>query len=181
MGLPGVLAATFAVAQGVDSIAKLRNEDALEDFRKDQFQAVKRSAINSFVNSVDEIRVGTLQERAQIAAEIENITQEALSVRGTAAAAAATAGVSGLSVGDVQLDITRAEDQVKGRLDKLQDFRDAASALRVRGLEIQTQNRILAGIPSPFVKSSIFGEILGIGTSGLAGFGAGTTLGEALS
>jgi len=170
----------FAAAQGVDTIAKLRNEEALEDFRNDRFKAVKKSAINSFVHAVDEIRIGTLQERAQIAAEIENITQEALTVRGSAAAAAATAGVSGLSVGDVQLDITRAEDQVKGRLDKLQEFRDIAAALRVGGLEIQTQNRILSGLPAPFIKSNIFGEILGIGTAGLSGFGSGEVLKDAL-
>lgn len=180
MGLPGALAGVSAVGSIIDTVGKLRNEEAQEDFIKDRYKATRSTAIKTFLNSVDEVRVGTLQERQQIATEIENIATEAITARGSAAAAASTAGVSGVSVGDVQMDIATSEQVVKGRLDKLQSFREAAAELRVRGLARQTQNRILVGLPGPFVKSNVFGEILGIGTDALAGFGAGQDLSQAL-
>ena len=177
MGVPG--AALFAAGKTVDVINQRNNQDALQDYRDDSFKANKRAIVGSFLNSVNEIRVGTVQERTQIAAEIENITAEALNTRGAAAASAATAGVSGQSVGDVQLDIARAESAVNRRLNTLQDFREAAAALRIRDLELSTRNRILGALPPPFVQSSTFGDLLGIGTSALSGYNFGQTLGDA--
>lgn len=179
MGLPVVLGATFAAASVADSVQRFRTARDRAQFQEQQFLAVRGAALDAFQQEATQVRTRTSQERQEIATEIENITQEALLRRGQASAAAASAGVSGRSVADAQLDITRAESALGGRLDTLQDFREAAALLRLRALRTQTRSRILGALPPPISQPNLLNEALGAVTSGLSGFGAGQDLEKA--
>lgn len=173
------LAGVQAGASVLGGVSSFLQAGQAADFKEEQFLAIKENALASFATQAAMSRSRTVQERAQIAEEIRNLTQEGLRRRGAVSASAGANEVAGRGVAEAQLDFYRAESGQRARLDVLQRFRESAAEQELAAMALQTKGRIQAGVPTPTQFPSLLGIGLDAVGAGIEGFAAGQTLADA--
>ena len=182
VAVPAILGGVALAGQVGGLIQRDQQRRANEGFNSQRKRILSGLAIDTFLEQSGQVRQRTSEERSQIVEELRNLTTEALRTRGAQAASAAAGGVSGVSVGDIQLDTVRAESVVQGRLGQLQEFREAAAEARLRNLRIEKRSRLLDaffGVP-PIPQPNRFNDLLSIAQVGAAGFATGLSIQSSL-
>ena len=170
----GALMGMGSLFEGISGMFAAKDEAK----RKEElFQATKEALLDAHEQEGAQERVGTMQERAQVAEEMKNVSIQGITARGQAGAGAggANLNMSG-SVIESQLDSVVVEDGQKGRIRTLQEFRETAAALRLKSLSNRTRQQILAALPTPTAQPNPLSIGLGAVAGGLEGFAMGKEL-----
>lgn len=175
-----VSAAIGAGGQIADFLAARDAAKSRARFERKKARLNKALALESLGEQTFDLRLRTIQERAQIGEEIGAVIRQSILQRGGIAAQAGGAGVAGTTVAELDTDAQAQRQVAEGSLRLLQEFRELAAEREARALELQARGRILSGQPGPVAFPSAIGAAFATGAAGLQGFASGSRLGGAL-
>ncbi len=162
----------------VESQNRNRSIAEEEGFRTAVGAINRNLAMASYRLEAKQVRNRQQQERQQIAEELGNVDRSESESLGGAAAAAASAGFAGTTVGEIQTKGHQDADRTRGRLLTLQGFREADAEAQIKVLGLQKDSRIITGFSGKV--SPISGLEIGLNVTGAAvsGYAAGLTINE---
>lgn len=164
----------FTVAMGVmqyqaqqrQANAQAEYQNQLAIARNEQIERNAELANRAFIQQSEQINRRTQQEQVAASEEIQQVQIERLDAQGRAEAAAAAAGVQGLSVQNLLNNFQRQEARYRSAVQQNLAFAQENAEAEKKGLRAQAEGRIAsipAYAPEPVARPSFFGTALGIG------------------
>lgn len=168
------LAATAALAQGAQSIAQNNTQQnyykAQAQQRQMQILENYRNAKQDFLQQGNTLRQQQSERQEATATEVQKLNRQQLQQRGAATAAAAEAGVQGISVEGLLNDFQRQQALSTEVLRRNQTLADRQISRQMLGLEAQARDRSQSVQPLIVPGNSIINTIAPIvGTAAQVG------------
>jgi len=116
-----------------------------------QFELRRKASEEAYKKEVFAVRAQEIEQQAEVAAQAEQITREALSAKGVALASAGSANVGGMAVADAINDFNQQEAGTLSRLNLFQEFRSGQTEQAVRNAASSNELRVLSFLPGPTI------------------------------
>lgn len=171
--MSGAAAGISIAADAADFASTTNRVKALNDINQDRFSAVVGESNKAFLRFSEDLRIRTIEERAAVAAQVEDIVSRSLSAKGRIAASAGRANVAGQSVADVQDELERQSSATQTGISIGQRFRERSAERTIESQRIQTNLRNLSALPAPIARPDLTTAIFRAAGNALAAFGQG--------
>ena len=149
-GIAAVGTAVSVASSGLQYAGQQQQAKAQAKYQK-QAQEAERQR---FLQEQSAIRLKEAQEQTAANEELADIARRTQAAMGTATAAAANRGITGLSLEALYDDITRQAGDVQFRLAQQQGFRETATGMALEQARFATQQRQI-GLNKPIKRPSL--------------------------
>lgn len=174
---PGAAQMGFAAAQGTANflIEDKASRDAIK-YSEERSKVIGKAAVEDSIRKFSQLNRRTLQEAESASRQIQAISRQAREAGGSIKAAAGAGGVEGNAVDALARDF-QAQELARIEITKtdLKNSRDAIGE-QYAGVSAEAQNRIFNAQGGPVARPSIFGALLGIGSTMAAAYANNATI-----
>lgn len=154
---------------GQDQAAKAENK-----IRNQRYQAISKSAIESYTRGAAAIGERIEQETQATSQALQESQRTAEAGRGTTKVVTAGRGIGGTSVGELLSDFSRIEGEQAYTLETNLKWRKNQYATEIEGLKAGAEQRIFAAVPEVIPSPSPLALGVNLGSSVLNGFSMAT-------